>query len=164
MHDANRRPVRMVGSMMEVSERKRTEAQLRNLAARLEAIREEERTRIAREKLRGMEGVIDATMDALHRILAELRPGVLDDLGLPAAIRWLGEEFKRRAGIDCTVHMTGGEPGLDSGQATAVFRILQEALTNVARHAKARRVEIRLHVLSTAFELVVTDDGRGITR
>jgi PAS domain S-box-containing protein len=195
MHDANRRPVRMVGSMMEVSERKRTEAQLRNLAARLEAIREEERTRIAREihdevgqaltalkmdlawlgkkvpprgtpvrrKLRGMESVIDATMDALHRILAELRPGVLDDLGLPAAIRWVAEEFKRRTEIACTVQMTGGEPRLDGGQATAVFRILQEALTNVARHAQARRVEIRLHVLPTAFELVVTDDGRGIT-
>ena len=195
IHDANRRPVRMVGSMMEVSERKRTEAQLRNLAARLEAIREEERTRIAREihdevgqaltalkmdlawlgkkvpprgtpvrkKLLGMESVIDATMDALHRILAELRPGVLDDLGLPAAIRWLAEEFKRRTEIACTVQMTGGEPGLDSGQATAVFRILQEALTNVARHARARHVEIRLHVLPTAFELVVTDDGRGIT-
>jgi len=195
MHDATRRPVRMVGSMMEVSERKRTEAQLRNLAARLEAIREEERTRIAREihdevgqaltalkmdlawlgkkvpprgtpvrrKLRGMESVIDATMDALHRILAELRPGVLDDLGLPAAIRWVAEEFKRRTEIACTVQMTGGEPRLDSGQATAVFRILQEALTNVARHAHARRVEIRLHVLPTAFELVVSDDGRGIT-
>ena len=195
IHDADGRPVRMVGSMMEVSERRRTEAQLRNLAARLEAIREEERTRIAREihdevgqaltalkmdlawlakkipargmpvrrKLVGMEGVIDATMDALHRILAELRPGVLDDLGLPAAIRWLADEFKRRTEITCTVHMTGGEPGLDSGQATAVFRILQEALTNVARHAKARRVEVRLHVLPTAFELVVADDGRGIT-
>jgi len=195
IHDGNRRPVRMVGSMMEVSERKRTEAQLRNLAARLEAIREEERTRIAREihdevgqaltalkmdlawlgkkvpprstpvrqKLRGMESVIDATMDALHRILAELRPGVLDDLGLPAAIRWLADEFKRRTEITCTIQMTGGEPGLDSGQATAVFRILQEALTNVARHAQAKHVEIRLHVLPTAFELVVTDDGRGIT-
>jgi PAS domain S-box-containing protein len=195
IHDANRRPVRMVGSMMEVSERKRTEAQLRNLAARLEAIREEERTRIAREihdevgqaltalkmdlawlgkkvlprgtpvrqKLSDMEGVIDTTMDALHRILAELRPGVLDDLGLPAAIRWLADEFKRRTEITCTVHMTGGDPPLDSGQATAVFRILQEALTNVARHAQARHVEIRLHVLPTAFELVVTDDGRGIT-
>jgi PAS domain S-box-containing protein len=195
IHDANRRPIRMVGSMMEVSERKRTEAQLRSLAARLEAIREEERTRIAREihdevgqaltalkmdlawlgkkvpargapvrkKLLGMESVIDATMDALHRILAELRPGVLDDLGLPAAIRWLAEEFKRRTEITCAVHMTGGEPGLDSGQATAVFRILQEALTNVARHAQAGHVEIRLHVLPTAFELVVTDDGRGIT-
>jgi signal transduction histidine kinase len=181
--------------MMEVSERKQTEAQLRNLAARLEAIREEERTRIAREihdevgqaltalkmdlawlgkkvppratavrrKLHGMEGVIDGTMDALHRILAELRPGVLDDLGLPAAIRWLAEEFKRRTEITCAVQVTGGEPGLDTGQATAVFRILQEALTNVARHALARRVEIRLHVLPTAFELVVTDDGRGIT-
>ncbi len=195
IRDADKRPRRMVGSMMEVSERKRTEAQLRALAARLEAIREEERTRIAREihdevgqaltalkmdlawlgkkvpprgtsvkkKLLGMEGVIDATMDALHRILAELRPGVLDDLGLPAAIRWLAEEFKRRTEIACTVQMTGGEPGLDSGQATAVFRILQEALTNVARHAQAHRVEIRLHFLPTAFELVVTDDGRGIT-
>jgi len=195
IHDANRRPIRMVGSMMEVSERKRTEAQLRNLAARLEAIREEERTRIAREihdevgqaltalkmdlawlekkvpargtpvrkKLLGMEGVIDATMEALHRILAELRPGVLDDLGLPAAIRWLADEFKRRTEITCAVHITGGEPGLDGGQATAVFRILQEALTNVARHAQARHVEIRLHVLPSAFELVVTDDGRGIT-
>jgi two-component system sensor histidine kinase UhpB len=195
IHDARGRPVRMVGSMLDVTERKRVEAQLRNLAARLEAIREEERTRIAREihdqlgqaltalkmdlawlakklparpaalrpKLRDMEGVIDATMDAMHRIVAELRPGVLDDLGLPAAIRWLAADFQERTDIRCAVSVTGAEPSLETGQATAVFRILQEALTNVARHARARHVDIRFHVVPGALELVVADDGRGIT-
>jgi PAS domain S-box-containing protein len=192
---ADGRPVRMVGSMMDVTDRKRAEGQLRGLAARLEAIREEERTRIAREihdqlgqaltalkmdlawlakklpprgtalrsKLEGMEGVIDGTMDAMHRIVAELRPGVLDDLGLPAAIRWLASEFQDRTHIRCTTSVTGEEPVVATGQATAVFRILQEALTNVARHARARHVDIRFHVLPTALELVVADDGRGIT-
>jgi PAS domain S-box-containing protein len=195
IHDADGRPVRMVGSMLDVTERKRVEAQLRSLAARLEAIREEERTRIAREihdqlgqaltalkmdlawlakklparpaalhpKLRDMESVIDATMDAMHRIVAELRPGVLDDLGLPAAIRWLAADFQERTHIRCAVSVTGAEPSLETGQATAVFRILQEALTNVARHARARRVDIRFHVVPGALELVVADDGRGIT-
>jgi PAS domain S-box-containing protein len=195
IYDAGGRPVRMVGSMLDVTERKRVEAQLRNLAARLEQIREEERSRIAREihdqlgqaltalkmdlawlakklparpatlrpKLQSMEGVIDATMDAMHRIVAELRPGVLDDLGLPAAIRWLAADFQKRAHLRCDVSVTGTEPRLDTAQATAVFRILQEALTNVARHARARHVDIRFHVVPTALELVVTDDGRGIT-
>ncbi|HEV8266247.1 MAG TPA: PAS domain S-box protein [Gemmatimonadales bacterium] len=195
IHSADHRPMRMVGSMMDVTDRKRAEAQLRSLAARLEAVREEERTRIAREihdqlgqaltalkmdlawlakklpprgaalrsKLRGMEVVIDTTMDAMHRIVAELRPGVLDDLGLPAAIRWLAADFQQRTHIRCSVSVTGSEPALATGQATAVFRILQEALTNVARHAHARHVDIRFHVLPTALELVVADDGRGIT-
>ena len=195
IHDADGHPVRMVGSMLDVTERKRVEAQLRNLAARLEAIREEERTRIAREihdqvgqaltalkmdlawlakklparpaalrpKLRDMESVIDATMDAMHRIVAELRPGVLDDLGLPAAIRWLAADFQEHTHIRCAVSVTGVEPSLQTAQATAVFRILQEALTNVARHARARHVDIRFHVVPSALELVVADDGRGIT-
>jgi PAS domain S-box-containing protein len=192
---ADGRAVRMVGSMMDVTERKRVEAQLRSLAMRLDAVREEERTRIAREihdqlgqaltalkmdlawlgqklpargaalraKLRGMESVIDQTMDAMHRIVAELRPGVLDDLGLPAAIRWLAADFQQRTHIRCAVNVTGAEPALDTGQATAVFRILQEALTNVARHARAKHVEVRFHVVPIALELVVADDGRGIT-
>ncbi len=195
IHNAAGVPVRMVGSMQDVTERKRAEAQLRNLATRFEAIREEERTRIAREihdqlgqaltalkmdlawlakklpprpaalrpKLRDMEGVIDATMDAMHRIVAELRPGVLDDLGLPAAIRWLATDFQERTHIRCAVSVTGVEPSLQTAQATAVFRTLQEALTNVARHARARHVDIRFHVVPTALELVVADDGRGIT-
>jgi PAS domain S-box-containing protein len=195
IHAQDGRAVRMVGSMMDVTDRKRAEGQLRSLAMRLDAVREEERTRIAREihdqlgqaltalkmdlawlgqklpargtalraKLRGMEGVIDQTMDAMHRIVAELRPGVLDDLGLPAAIRWLATDFQQRTHIRCAVTVTGAEPALDTAQATAVFRILQEALTNVARHARAKRVEIRFHVVPIALELVVADDGRGIT-
>ena len=192
----------LLGVTRDITIRKRAEgalarsrAQLRRLTARLEAVREEERTRIAREihdqlgqaltalkmdlawlrkkpprraaavarKLREMDAVIDGTIEETHRLASELRPRILDDLGLPAATRWLAEEFQRRSTLRCDVQVTSEEPRLGIAQATAVFRILQEALTNVVRHARASAVEIRCFVVGDVLELFVRDDGRGIT-
>jgi signal transduction histidine kinase len=107
--------------------------------------------------------LIDSSIQSVKRIITELRPGLLDDLGLLAAIEWQAEEFQRRTGIDTHVKYDaiGAEPGTDI--AVGLFRILQETLTNVTRHARASVVEIYLHIGESVLELVVRDNGRGIT-
>ena len=111
-----------------------------------------------------MEQVIDATMRTIHRLSGELRPGILDDLGLAAAIEWQAGEFENRTGIPCRVQVSPEEITLDRERSTAVFRIFQEALTNVARHAQATEVTASLQTREGAVELEVADDGRGITK
>lgn len=100
----------------------------------------------------------------VQHISAELRPGVLDTLGLPAAIEWQAHDFESRHGIACRAEV--GENGLDlsSQKATAVFRIFQEVLTNVLRHARARSVAVALRARGGQLVLEVADDGRGITK
>ncbi|MHB8764105.1 MAG: sensor histidine kinase [Deferrisomatales bacterium] len=98
----------------------------------------------------------------MQRIASELRPGILDDLGLAAAIEWQTGEFRKRTGLAGRCAVPGEEPELAPGAATALFRILQEALTNVARHARARAVDVELAVEGTQASLRVTDDGVGI--
>ena len=115
------------------------------------------------EKTRSMSTMIDATVHAVRRIASQLRPKLLDDLGLSAAIEWQAREFEQRSGIDCDVRSEPDDIVLDSSSSTALFRIFQETLTNVARHAGARRVEVLLRTDSNGVELVVTDDGVGIT-
>ena len=115
-------------------------------------------------KIDGMAAIIDGTADALQRVATELRPGVLDQVGLPAAVQWQASDFQARTGIACQVELAVQQPELDSGRATAAFRILQEALTNVARHSEATRVLIRFAVSPGALELAVQDNGRGITK
>jgi signal transduction histidine kinase len=110
-----------------------------------------------------MEGVIDGTMQTIQRLSGELRPGILDDLGLAAAIEWQGGEFEKRTGIPCRVQVSPEEITLDRERATAVFRIFQEALTNVARHAEATEVTATLETREGAVALEVADNGRGIT-
>jgi signal transduction histidine kinase len=83
-------------------------------------------------------------MRSVRKICTELRPGILDDLGLAAALEWQGKEFASRTGIPCDVSVPSSEIELDSDRATALFRIFQEALTNIARHAKARTVRASL--------------------
>jgi PAS domain S-box-containing protein len=195
------RPDRFVAMVEDVTERTAADAelqrhrtQLRGLAARLEAAREAERARIAREihdelgqaltalkidllwlkkrtpesspelvhKLDGMAGIIDSTAQGIQRVAAELRPSVLDELGLRAAIEWEAREFATRTGIACRVELPDAQPALDPSRTTAVFRIFQEALTNVARHAAATQVLVRLDVTPEVFELTVQDNGRGI--
>ncbi len=118
-------------------------------------------------KIDGMSDLIDDTVQTVRRIATELRPGILDDLGLPAAIEWQAEEFARRTGIACQVWLSHEELDLERALATALFRILQEALTNVARHAGATQVTITLEQrageVGGELVLAIYDNGRGIT-
>jgi len=173
-----------------------SEARLRELAAFLQTVREEERTRIARELhdelgqaltalrfdlgwLRGKcntadalgqaaadrvgaaLGVVEQSIVSLRRISEDLRPAMLDSLGLAAAIEHHVAQFSERTGIPCHLKMNREEFDLGGDLATAVFRIVQEALTNVARHAGARQVTVRIDELVDGIRLGVEDDGQG---
>jgi PAS domain S-box-containing protein len=170
--------------------------QLRDLAAHLQEIREEERGRIAREihdelgqsltalkmdlawvrkrlgrltppeimeRLGQSLSLVGQTVHTVRRIATDLRPSILDDLGLAAAVEWQAREFEGHTGIRCLLRSTLRVRRLDRDVATAVFRILQEALTNVARHARAKQVTIRLGRQKDDLVLEVADDGRGIS-
>jgi signal transduction histidine kinase len=98
------------------------------------------------EKMDAMFQVLAGALENLHTVTTELRPIILDDFGLAAAIEWQVEEFRNRVGIECRMAPTGFEPDLPKDQATALFRIFQETLTNIIRHAQASEVEVRLGV------------------
>lgn len=115
-----------------------------------------------RGKLHEMSAMTDDVIQRVRRISAELRPGVLDDLGLFAAIEWQAGEFERRTGTTCVVTSTDGDARFDRALSTAAFRIFQEALTNVARHADASRVDVVFAREGDAVVLEVRDDGKGI--
>jgi signal transduction histidine kinase len=106
---------------------------------------------------------LDATVHAVQRIAAELRPSILDDLGLAAAIESEARSFEERTGIECEVSLSDELLRIDGTVASTVYRIVQESLTNVARHSNAARVELRVRVRATEMLLEVRDDGRGIT-
>lgn len=116
-----------------------------------------------RNRIGSMTTLIETTITTVRRIAAELRPGVLDDLGLVAAIEWQIEQFQTRSGLKCHWTNNAKEIELDREKATAVFRILQEILTNVLRHAGATNVYVKLGRTKHYFEVEVKDDGRGIT-
>jgi len=184
----------------EISERERAEEQLRTsldqlraLAARLQSVREEERTSIAREihdelgqgctaikmdlaligrrltkrqtKLRAKVDsamqLADDMIGTLRKIASQLRPRTLDDLGLSAALEAQAQEFESRTGILCSVTLPQEPLVLDADISTAVFRIFQESLTNVARHAHATRVEACLETQDNRITFQVSDNGRG---
>jgi len=115
------------------------------------------------EKTRSMSRLIDTTAQSVQRISSELRPGLLDDLGLSAAVEWQADEFRNRTGIQCETISDPEDIALNQALSTAVFRIFQEALTNIARHANATRVKIILKEKSRKVELTVRDNGKGIT-
>ena len=114
-------------------------------------------------KMKSMSRLIDQTIQRVRKIATELRPGVLDDLGLPAAVEWQTQEFQSRTGIKCQLTLHPEEMTLDPARSTAIFRIFQETLTNVARHADADRVKIRLVEEGGRLVLEVADNGKGIT-
>ncbi len=175
------------------AELRRSQRDLRELASGMDSVREQEKSRIARElhdelgqaltalkldvawlaerlpagqtaaagKLNAMHAMIDATVAATRRISADLRPLILDDLGLVPAAEWLVQEFTQRTGVPCELVVRTPELELKDPQATAIFRILQESLTNVARHAEARRVEVALGRVDGVVTLNVQDNGRG---
>jgi signal transduction histidine kinase len=193
---------RALREAQERAERRRAQEQLREsheqlraLSVYLQHVREEERTRIAREvhdelgqaltsckldlsllankvpanlaplkeKAKALSSHIDATIQTVRRIATELRPGILDHLGLIAALEWQANEFQTRTGIKCDVHTDLHEPVLTPDLATAFFRIFQETLTNVIRHAGATHVVVHLKEAAGRIILEVKDNGRGIT-
>ncbi len=133
------------------------ERQLESLALPAPAARE-----ALAGKLQDMSQLLDLASDAVHHIIDELRPGVLDELGLEAAVEWYVAEFQKRTGIACRLVETMDGSRLGPDQATALFRILQEALTNVVRHAGATAVDIRLAAGAGRVTLEIADDGGGI--
>lgn len=169
----------------------RSRVELRALAAHLQDVREEERTRLSREvhdvlgqqltairlgigwfgrhyaddesvqaRLGDIRDAIDETIEHIRQIAADLRPGVLDDFGLASAVEWQAKRFEERTDISCRLDIQGAtEPPREV--ATAAFRVLQEALTNVVRHAQAASVAVTLVLGPTTVRLVVADDGRG---
>jgi PAS domain S-box-containing protein len=192
--------VRWFATSTEIEDRKRAEEALRRsfddrraLAARLQSVREEERTRVAREihdelgqaltaikfdlaslvyelppeekqqyRRESIMKLIDETIQTVRRISTALRPGVLDDLGLVAAVEWAAEEFEARTGTKCHTSLPDAEIGMGPEHATALFRIFQETLTNVARHADASAVHVRLGTEVGDVSLEVRDNGKGI--
>ena len=119
--------------------------------------------RTVHDKTKSMSAHIDATIQTVRRIATELRPGILDDLGLVAAIEWQAQEFQKRTGIECVVGSDLKDTILDQDLNTAFFRIFQETLTNIIRHAQATRVEVHLQQDESTLVLEVKDNGRGIS-
>ncbi|HEX8843850.1 MAG TPA: ABC transporter substrate binding protein [Pyrinomonadaceae bacterium] len=117
----------------------------------------------AREKVEEMVGLVDTTINTVRRISSELRPGVLDDLGLISAIEWHAQQFQERTGIVCRFDSLIENDELSREQATTVFRIFQEAMTNMLRHAQATKVNIIIEEDEGEFVLEIRDNGRGIT-
>lgn len=178
--------------LRDITDRVRAERELATFAAEAAGVREQEKTRIARElhdelaqsltalkmdtqwlrerlqddpaaaraRLDGMLALLDASVAATRRIAADLRPLVLDDLGLAAAIEWLAQNFTQRTGIPCDLDVDEALE-LPEPYATAVFRIVQESLANVGKHARASRVRLRVAREGDAMVLSVQDDGIG---
>ncbi len=115
------------------------------------------------EQIKPMTELINKTIQTVRRISTELRPGVLDDLGIVAAIEWLVEDFKNRTRIECTSFADLNGAVIGPELSTALFRILQEALTNVIRHAEATHVTIGIRNDAGVIVLEVEDNGKGIS-
>ena len=196
--DLHRKNAALANEILErkaAEERLRTsQAQLRALTARQFTVREEERSRIAREihdelgqiltglkmdvmwlvrhlapdqkqlleKTDTMRTLLDSTMQLVRRISTGMRPEILDDMGLVAAIGWQAREFQKRMGIRCRVELPDEQTEIDGAISTAVFRIFQELLTNISRHAAASSVTVQLSVSRDLLTLKVVDDGIGI--
>ncbi|MGA7160826.1 MAG: PAS domain S-box protein [Bacteroidota bacterium] len=113
-----------------------------------------------------LQSMLDLTTNAIKSvqdISARLRPGMLDDLGLVSAIEWQTEEFEKRSGISCTLRLPDHDLEVDNERSTVLFRILQETLTNVARHAHAEHITVGLLVSKDEIVMNIHDDGIGIS-
>ena len=114
-------------------------------------------------RLQEIAGLLDTAIKDVRRLASELRPVVLDQLGLPAAVEWLSRDFQRRTGIECRVRAQLPDVTLPEEVSTGLFRIVQEALTNVARHSGASRVDVTLDLAGRLVSLSVTDNGKGLS-
>jgi signal transduction histidine kinase len=119
---------------------------------------------IAKEKLDELNSIIEETIKTVRKIAADLRPGLLDDLGLGAAIEWHINEFEKRTGIPVVYQGLNDEIELSMASKTGLFRIVQEALTNVARYANARHVRVNLMKDDEQLSLTIQDDGIGFDK
>lgn len=181
------------------NELRQSQHQLRQLAAYLQDVREQERTEIARtvhdelgqaltglkidlglhenqlarhfpesgelfENMRSMTGLVDHLIQFTRELVSELRPSMLDDLGLAAAIEWYLEKYKARTGLAVSYNSSSGLETIDGGIATAMYRIVVESLTNVTRHARATAVMIDLYIAGDMLVLKIHDNGVGITK
>jgi signal transduction histidine kinase len=108
--------------------------------------------------------LIDGAIQAVKKISSELRPSVLDNLGLEAAVEWASKEFERRMGISCDLTLPPEPLSLDRNRSTVIYRVLQESLTNVARHAGATMVAVSLEKRDGEIRLSVRDNGRGVSK
>jgi PAS domain S-box-containing protein len=114
------------------------------------------------ERIRAMQAVLDSTVVATRRIAADLRPMMLDDLGLMAALEWLTQDFARRTGVACDMTINDDLMDLDTSVQSALYRAVQECLTNITRHAQAAQVKIQIHMSNSSVNLQVHDDGIGM--
>jgi two-component system, NarL family, sensor histidine kinase UhpB len=184
----------ITASKLEQIETMRSRARLAELTAHIEMVKEQERTRIAREihdELGGnltaikmalmmltqrlpddaalreradyVDLLVDRTIDAIHRISLDLRPSMLD-FGLVAALEWQSREFEKQNGISCAFSSNEKEIDLSLDHATALFRIFQEALTNIAKHARASKVTVRLLRSRQHVTLTIADNGVGVAQ
>lgn len=179
-------------SKLEQTEIKRSRAQLAELSAHVERVKEEERTRISREihddlggnltaikmalallkrrlpedpgladKADYVDSLVDRTIESIHRISVDLRPSILD-FGIVAAIEWQAVEFEKQLGIPCQVTSSDNDIDLPPEQATALFRIFQESLNNISKHARASSVQVRLIRNEHGIRMEISDNGTGI--
>ncbi|WP_293780346.1 histidine kinase [uncultured Oxalicibacterium sp.] len=183
----------ITASKQEQEEIRRSRAQLAELSAHIDTVKEKERTRISREihddlggnltaikmalalltrrlpakdkslkeKADYVDQLVDRSIETVHRIAGDLRPGVLD-FGIVAAIDWQAKEFEKQCGLPCHFHSNKKEIDLEQDHATALFRIFQEALTNIAKHAQASKVDVALTHTDQYVRLEIVDNGRGI--
>jgi len=189
---ANNQIVGILVLGINVSDLKQTEQRLRELVARRDAEREEERRSIAREihdelgqhltalrmkisslrvqfghetpliceRTHELTAQIDASLRVVRTIVSSLRPAALD-MGIIAALEWLIAEFHEHSGLSCHLRIPPLIVALDDERATTIFRVVQESLTNIARHAQASRVEIKLEVEPAGCQVSIHDNGRG---
>ena len=113
-------------------------------------------------QLAAIDQMISSTVEAMRRICEDLRPGMLDDLGLEAALADYTKRFATQYGVDCDLSLDRDDYGLDEPLSTAIFRIVQESLTNIARHAKASHAMVALHDRGQDLLLTIADDGCGL--
>lgn len=201
-YDREGRPVRSIGTAQDITEYKEAEKkletsyqELEKITTHLEAVREDEQKRIARElhdemggvlaaldinvsllatqppaekadiraKLDNLANLVAAGIHAMRRAVSELRPDLLDEAGIKFAVEKYVREFQASTGIECDLRLPEEELTLDGNRSTAIFRIIQESLTNVAKHAKASRVSIVLSVWDDSLVLTVKDNGEGFS-
>jgi len=118
----------------------------------------------SRLKISTMKQHINDAMQTVREIATALRPSILDHLGLVAAIDWQLDKFKQQTGIDCTLLTSKNTIEVDEQPATAIFRIVQEALTNISQHAHATEVTVNIHTLDADLLLTITDNGCGMNQ